>query len=102
MGRDVRGGKAIASAETAMVGEKRRGARLVYIRRKRGFNCTEQLQEDVLDEFILAALVEDLGEEITILAIVHNDVSEIFPFDDTTVRDNAVVSGGKRAETDLA
>ena len=69
------------------------------------FSRTEQLQEDVLDEFILAkvpALVEDLGEEFTILAIVHNNVSEIFAFDDTMGRDDIGVSGGKFVETDLA
>ena len=69
------------------------------------FSRIEQLQEDVLDEFILAkvpVLVEDLGEEFTILAIIHNSVSETFAFDDTMGRDDIGVSGGKFAETDLA
>ena len=69
------------------------------------FNRIEQLQEDVLDEFILAkvpALVEDLGEEVTVLAIVHNDVSEIFAFDDTMEGDDIGVGGGKLVEADLA
>ena len=69
------------------------------------FNRIEQLQEDVLDELILAkvpALVEDLGEEVTVLAIVHNDVSEIFAIDDTLEGDDVGVSGGELVETDLA
>jgi len=68
------------------------------------FNRIEQLQEDVLDEFILAkvpALVEDLGEEITILTIVHNDICEIFVLDDTMERNDVGVSGGELVETDL-
>ena len=69
------------------------------------FNCIEQLQEDVLDKFILAkvpALVEDLGEEVTILAIVHNDICEIFVLDNTMERNDIWVGGGKLVETDLA
>ena len=68
------------------------------------FNRIEQLQEDVLDEFILAkipALVEDLGEEVTVLAIVHNDVCEIFVLDDTMEGNDIGVSGGELVETDL-
>lgn len=68
------------------------------------FNRIEQLQEDVLDEFILAkvpALVEDLGEEVTVLAIVHNDISEIFVLNDTMEGNDIWVSGGKLVETDL-
>lgn len=68
------------------------------------FNRIEQLQEDVLDELILAkvpALVEDLGEEVTILAIVHNDICEIFVLDDTMEGNNIGVSRGKLVETDL-
>jgi hypothetical protein len=69
------------------------------------FNCVEQLQEDMLDKFILAkvpALVEDLGEEVTVLAIVHNDVCEIFVLDDTMEGNDIRVSGGELVETDLA
>ena len=68
------------------------------------FNCIEQLQEDVLDEFILAkipALVEDLGEEVTVLAIIHNDVCKIFVLDDTMEGNDIGVSGGEFVETDL-
>ena len=49
----------------------------------------------MLDGFILAAPVEDLGKDITILAIVHNDVSEIFPFDDATERDRVCGDGSR-------
>ena len=68
------------------------------------FNRIEQLQENVLDEFILAkvpALVEDLGKEITILAIVHNDICEIFVLNDTMEGNNIWMSGGKLVEADL-
>jgi len=68
------------------------------------FNRIEQLQEDVLDEFILAkipALVEDLGEEVTVLAVVHNDVCEIFVLDDTMEGNDIGVSGGELVEADL-
>ena len=69
------------------------------------FNRIEQLQEDVLDEFILAkipALVEDLGKEVTVLTIVHNDVCEIFVLDDTMEGDDVWVSRCELVETDLA
>ena len=69
------------------------------------FNRIEQLQEDVLDEFILAkvpALVEDLSEEVTVLAIVHNDICEIFVLNNTMERNDVWVGGGKLVETDLA
>jgi hypothetical protein len=69
------------------------------------FNRIEQLQEDVLDEFILAkvpALVEDLGEEVTILAIVHNDICEIFVLNDTMEGNDIWMGGGKFVETNLA
>ena len=69
------------------------------------FNRIEQLQEDVLDELILAkvpALVEDLGEEVPVLAIVHNDVREIFVLDDTMEGDDVWVGGCELVETDLA
>jgi len=69
------------------------------------FNRIEQLQEDVLDEFILTkvpALVEDLGEEVTILAIVHNDICEIFVLNDTMEGNDIGMSGGEFVETDLA
>jgi hypothetical protein len=68
-------------------------------------NRIEQLQEDVLDELILAkvpALVEDLGEEVAILAIVHNDIRKIFVLDDTMERDDIGVGGGALVEMDLA
>ena len=68
------------------------------------FNRIEQLQEDVLDEFFLPkvpALVEGLGDEVIILAIVHNDAGEMFAFDDTVEGDDIGVSGGKLVETDL-
>jgi hypothetical protein len=68
-------------------------------------NCIEQLQEDVLDEFILAqvpALVEDLGEEVTILTIVHNDICEIFVLNNTMEGNDIGVGGGELVETDLA
>ena len=68
------------------------------------FNRVKQLQEDVLDKFILAkvpALVEDLGEEVTVLAIVHNDVCEIFVLNDTMEGNDIGVSGGELVETDL-
>ena len=63
------------------------------------FNHIEQLQEDVLDEFILAnapALMEDLGEETAILAVVHNDIREIFVLDETMEGNDIGTSGGKR------
>ena len=69
------------------------------------FNRIEQLQEDVLDELILAkvpALVEDLGEQVTILTIVHNDICEIFVLDDTVKGNDIGMGGGKLVETDLA
>ena len=69
------------------------------------FNRIEQLQEDVLDEFILAkvpALVEDLSEEVTVLAIVHNDICEIFVLNNTMERNDVWMGGGKLVETDLA
>ena len=69
------------------------------------FNRIEQLQEDVLDEFILAkvpALVEDLGEEVTVLAIVHNDICEIFVLNNTMEGNDIWVGGGELVETDLA
>ena len=68
-------------------------------------NRIEQLQEDVLDEFILAkvpALVEDLGEEATILAVVHNDICEIFVLNDTMEGNDVGMGGGKLVETDLS
>lgn len=68
-------------------------------------NRIEQLQENVLDEFILAkvpALVEDLGEEVTILTIVHNDICEIFVLNNTMEGNDIGVGGGKLVETDLA
>jgi hypothetical protein len=67
-------------------------------------NRIEQLQEDVLDEFILAkvpALVEDLGEEVTVFAIVHNDICEIFVLNNTMEGNDVGVSGGELVETDL-
>ena len=69
------------------------------------FNRIEQLQEDVLDEFILAevpALVEDLGEEVTVLAVVHDDIREIFILNNTMEGNDIWVGGGKLVETDLA
>ena len=68
------------------------------------FNCIEQLQEDVLDEVILAkvpALVEDLGEEVTILAIVHNDICEILVLYDAVEGNDVGVSRGKLVGMDL-
>ena len=68
------------------------------------FNRIEQLQEDMLDKFILAkvpALVEDLSEEVTVLAIVHNDVCEIFVLDDTMEGNDIGVSGGEFVEANL-
>ena len=69
------------------------------------FNRIEQLQEDVLDDLILAkvpALVEDLGEEVTVLAIVHNDICEIFVLDDTMEGNDIGMGRGKLVETNLA
>ena len=62
------------------------------------FNHIEQLQEDVLDESILAkvpALVEDLGEEAATPAIVHNNIREIFNLDETMEGNDIWTSGGK-------
>ena len=68
------------------------------------FNRIQQLQEDTLDEFILAkvlSLVGDLGEEVTVLVMIHNHVCEIFVLDDTMEGNDIVVSGGERVKTDF-
>ena len=68
------------------------------------FNRIEQLQEDILDEFILTkvpAPVEDLHEEITALVVVHNDIRKIFVLGDTKEGNDAGMSGGQLVEADL-
>jgi hypothetical protein len=46
-------------------------------------------------------VVEDLGEEIAVLAIVHNDICEIFVLNDTMEGNDVGMSGGELVETDL-
>ena len=66
-------------------------------------NCIEQLRKMCLRVHPeVPAPAEDLGEEVTVLAIVHNDVSEIFALDNTMEGGDIGVSGGKLMEPDLA
>ena len=68
------------------------------------FNRVEQLQKDLFNEFILAKIptvVENLGQEAAILAIVHNDVYEIFALHDMMERNDIGMSGRELVEMDL-
>jgi hypothetical protein len=68
------------------------------------FNRIKRPQEDMFDELILAKIlvpVEDLSEEITVLAMVRNDECGIFVLDDVMEGDDVGVSGGELVETDL-
>jgi len=56
------------------------------------FNCIEQLEKDVLDEPVvpkIAAAMQDLGKQIVVRCIVHDDVSVVELFNDTMKGDHA-------------
>jgi hypothetical protein len=62
------------------------------------FHCVEQLEEDVLDESVvpeIATTMQDLGEEIVVRCIVHDDVGVVALFDDTMEGDHARVGRGE-------
>ena len=68
------------------------------------FDRVEQLQENVLDGFVLAkipVLVEDLIQEVAAFAIVHNDICEIFALDNTMEGNDIGMSGRELVEVDL-
>ena len=67
------------------------------------FNTIEQLLEGLLDKFIFAEIPApaDLGEEVTVFTIIHNDVGEIIVLDDAAEGNEVGVSGGEHVETDL-
>ena len=54
-------------------------------------NCIEQLQKHMLDEGIVAqvpALVQNLGEQVVVWGVVHNNIGVIPVFDDTVEGDD--------------
>jgi len=65
------------------------------------FHCVEQLEEDVLDESIVSeitATMQDLGEEIVVRCIVHDDVGMISLINDAMEGDHARVGRGELVE----
>ena len=62
------------------------------------FNCIEQLEENVLDEGIvpkIATTMQDLGEEIVVRCIVHDNVGVVALVNDVMESDHARVGRGK-------
>ena len=69
------------------------------------FNRVEQLKKDLLDEGVITKitpLVEDLSEEVTVRAVVHNDEGVLVVLDDAVKRHHVRVAGCKLVEGDLA
>ena len=65
------------------------------------FNCIEQLEENVLDEDVvpkIATTMQDLGEEIVVRCIVHDDVGVVALVDDAMEGDHARVGRGELVE----
>ena len=68
-------------------------------------NRVEQLKKDLLDEGVITKItprVEDLSEEVTVRAVVHNDEGVLVVLDDAVKRHHVRVAGCKLVEGDLA
>ena len=68
-------------------------------------DSVEQLQEDVLDEAIvpkIAAAMQDLGEEIVIRRIIHNDICVGALVHNAVEGDHARVCRGELVQGDFA
>ena len=65
----------------------------------------EQLKKDLLDEFVVAQvapLVENLGEEVSVRAVVHDDEGVVLVLDDAVKRDDVRVARRELVEGNLA
>lgn len=69
------------------------------------FHCVEQLEEDVFDETVvpeIATTMQDLGEEIVVRCIVHDDVGVVALFDDAMEGDHTRVGRSELVESYFA
>jgi hypothetical protein len=68
-------------------------------------NSIEQLEEDMLDEEVIAeiaATMKDLGEKVSVAGVVHNNVRVIVLFDNAVKGDNVRVRGCKLMQGNFA
>ena len=78
---------------------------VVYAEGVAVFDGVEELEEDVLDEMVLAevaTVVEDLGEEVAVGGKVHDEVGVVVLLDDAVEGDDVGVGRGEAVEGDLA
>lgn len=68
-------------------------------------DCVKQLQENMLDEVIIAQIttaVQDLPEQVSIAGVLHDDVRMIVLLDNPMKGSDAWVSGCQLMKSDLA
>ena len=78
---------------------------MINMQRVAVLDCVKQLQEYFLNKFVIAqitAMVEDLREQVAVLAIVHNNISVLWVLDDAVERNDVGMRRGELVECDLA
>lgn len=78
---------------------------MINMQRMAVFDRVKQLQEYFLNKFVISqitTMVEDLREQVAVLAIVHNDISVLWVLDDAVEGNNIGVRRGELVECDLA